>query len=132
MAFALSVLHAAPATILGAEKADKGTKEMINAMKIMRAVQLLARLSMARLLRAIQEFGGHNCWKCPMWVIAFRGANEDKGAYSPYCYLRFFLPKCRECRNSKGRKYLSKTWYHPELQRETLYLRKLWQEKGLG
>ena len=132
MAFELKVLHTAPAITFCAENADKGTKEMINAMKVMRAVQLLARLSMARLLRAIQEFSGHNRWKCPMLVIAFRGAKEEKGAYSPYCYLRFFLPKCRECRNSKGRKYLSKTWYHPELQRETLYLRKVWQEKGMG
>ncbi len=53
MAFEFRVLHIAPAVTFCAENADKGTKEMINAMKVMRAVQLLARLSMARLLRDI-------------------------------------------------------------------------------
>ena len=104
MAFELKVLHTAPAITFCAENADKGTKEMINAMKVMRAVQLLARLSMARLLRAIQEFNGHNRWKCRERAIACLSANETEGAYNPYCDLRFLLLKCRECRNSKGRK----------------------------
>ena len=63
MAFELKVLHTAPAITFCAENADKGTKEMINAMKVMRAVQLLAQLSMARLLRAFTVSGRKPYWR---------------------------------------------------------------------